>query len=139
MPQRSRRRILIVEDDTAQLKLLTRLLEASGYESHPAASGSDALAHLDDVRPELVVLDLGLPDMSGYDVCREIRQRFTSWGLPVLILTGFAKPIDQLRGFACGGDAYLTKPFDPDELLKTVALLVAEPPPALSSSAEPVD
>ena len=122
-----RERIVIVEDDEALAKLLTRLLEFSGCDVHAVASGTAALHYIAEHEPHLVILDLMLPDVDGYEVCRQLRQQFTSWSLPILMLTGKDKPADQLRGYAFGADAYLTKPCEPTELLQTVALLLGRP------------
>ena len=121
-----RRKILLVEDDTALVRVLTTLLESAGYEVRPEGSGSRALACASDLQPDLVILDLGLPDMSGYEVCRKLREFLEPWTMPILVLTGRSAPSDQLRGFAHGADAYLTKPFDVHELLKTIALLLGD-------------
>lgn len=67
-----------------------------------------------------------LPDIDGYKVCRELRKIYRPWVLPVLMLTAKDKPVDKLRGFGHGADAYLTKPFDAGELLQTVRLLLGE-------------
>ena len=121
-----RTRILIVEDDDAMSRLLKTLLELSGYEVHVEGSGSAGLHHAAEEQPHLVILDLRLPDINGYEVCRKLRQFSNSWSMPILMLTGLDKPADQLRGFAFGADAYLTKPCDPPELLKTVSLLLGQ-------------
>ena len=123
-----RPRILIVEDDRMLIKVLKSMLEYAGYDVNAVENGSEGLEQVEEAPPELVILDLGLPDISGYKVCQHIRRRFQSWDLPVLILTGRERPSDQLRGFAHGADAYLTKPCDPPELLKTVALLLGGKP-----------
>lgn len=117
-------RILVIEDDAAMARLLRVLLECAGYQVRAENSGAAALTEAAETPADLVILDLGLPDMNGYEVCRQLRQRFQPWSLPILMFTGMDKPVDQLRGFAFGADAYLTKPCEPEELLKTVALLL---------------
>lgn len=121
-----RERILVIEDEEQLARFLQSLFESSGYQVHVEPNGTAALKYLAGEQVALVVLDLRLPDMSGYDVCRYLRQSFHSWALPVIMLTGMDRPIDQLRGFAYGADAYLTKPCDPFEILKTAALLLGE-------------
>ena len=118
-----RRLILVVEDDQLLADSLRRLLETSGYDVHEATCGTSALSYASNHRPDLVILDLRLPDMSGYEVSRELRRMCQPWAVPVVMLTGMDRPIDQLRGFAFGADVYLTKPCEPDELLKTVGTL----------------
>jgi DNA-binding response OmpR family regulator len=118
-----RRLILVVEDDRLLADSLRRLLETSGYEVHEETCGGPALTYASDHRPDLVILDLRLPDMSGYEVSRQLRRMCHPWAVPVVMLTGMDRPIDQLRGFAFGADVYLTKPCEPEELLKTVGTL----------------
>lgn len=120
------KKILVVEDEADMAALLRERLESVGYEVHAEGSGGAGLAYVAEHQPHLVILDLRLPDLHGYDVCRELRKACHPWVLPILMLTAMDKPIDQLRGFAHGADAYLTKPFDSDELLKTVTLLLGE-------------
>ena len=126
MPATPRARILIVEDEEAMSRLLKALLELSSYEVHVESSGAAALNYAAEQQPDLVILDLRLPDINGYEVCRKLRQFSNSWSMPILMLTGMDKPADQLRGFAFGADAYLTKPCDPPELLKAVNLLLGQ-------------
>lgn len=118
------RRILVVEDDTDAAFMLKTRLESAGYHVRTAVSEKVALSCATEEPLDLVILDLKLPDISGYEVCRRLRKRSSPWQVPVLMLTGMTEPIDQLRGFAFGADAYLTKPFDSGELLKTVDLLL---------------
>ena len=121
-----RKRVLIVEDETALSRLVEWQLQSAGFESRAVGTGQAALAVATEHWPDLVVLDLRLPDMNGYDICRQLRSMASPWELPVLMLTALDQPIDQLRGYAFGADAYMTKPFDPSELIKTVCLLLGE-------------
>ncbi|MBI4354824.1 MAG: response regulator [Candidatus Omnitrophica bacterium] len=121
-----RKQILIVEDEVPLANLVKSRLESSGYEVHTETHGQAGLAYAADHRPDLVILDINLPDMNGNRVAQELRKLYHPWTLPILMLTINNKPIDQLRGFAHGADAYLTKPFDASELLKTVNLLSGE-------------
>ncbi len=120
----TQKRILVVEDDTDLAFMLKTRLESAGYSVQIATSGEAALSHAAQDAPNLIVLDLKLPDLSGYEVCRQLRKLSQPWAVPVLMLTGMKEAVDQLRGFAVGADAYLTKPYDPEELLKTIDLLV---------------
>ena len=136
MADRTRRRILIVEDDTALARVLRVLLESVGYEVETAACGITGLACVADSPPDLVILDIALPDINGLEVCRRLRQVTNPWSLPILMLTGLDRPADQLRGYAHGGDAYLTKPCEPSDLLNTIAMLLGEPEREVSVSGE---
>jgi DNA-binding response OmpR family regulator len=108
-------RILVVEDEPGLRSYLVPLLERSGYEVEAVERGADALAATQDRRPDLVLLDIGLPDLSGIDVCRELRRR--PGHLPIVMLTGLDSREDELRCFAAKADDYVAKPVDPDTLL----------------------
>ncbi len=126
MGQTGGNRILVIDDDTTFANLLAIRLESVGYEVEIQTSGTAALQAAAERTPNLVILDLRLPDMSGFDVCKELRQSFHPWEVPILMLTGVDEPLAQLRGFACGADAYLTKPCDATELFKTIAMLLGQ-------------
>lgn len=108
-------RVLVVEDEPALRSYLVPLLQRDGYEADAVGSGAEALASITARRPDIVLLDVGLPDLSGYDVCREIRRR--SDYLPVVMLTGLDDRSDELRGFAVSADDYIVKPVVPETLL----------------------
>ena len=130
MNETTLKRILVVEDDEQLADHLKRRLELEHFSVDTETSGSRALAYAAEHRPDLVILDLKLPDINGYEVCRELRKLYHPWIVPILMLTGMDKPIDQLRGFAHGADAFLTKPYEPAELLKTIHLLLGQTTPA---------
>ncbi len=129
MADAHRKQILIVEDNWDQARVLQLELEAVGYATMTLRSGNAALSFAAEHQPDLVILDVRLPDIGGYEVCKRLRRLFHRWDVPILMLTGMDKPMDQLRGFAHGADAYLTKPYEYAELLKTVALLLGETVP----------
>jgi DNA-binding response OmpR family regulator len=110
-------RILIVEDDNMLAKVIGDNLRFAGYEVSTAADGHDAVARLRTFQPDLVLLDLMLPDRSGFDLCGVLRQGGRT---PVVILSARAQKADKLRGLKLGADDYLTKPFDLDELLARI-------------------
>jgi len=120
-------RILVVDDEPSVTDLLAYNLRKAHYDVLTAADGREALRLASEANADLILLDLMLPEIDGLDVCRELRKLSTPWVLPILMLTAMAQPVDQLRGFAHGADAYLTKPFDSNELLKTVAMLLGDP------------
>jgi DNA-binding response OmpR family regulator len=110
-------RILIVEDDNMLAKVIGDNLRFAGYEISAAADSHDAVARLRTFQPDLVLLDLMLPDRSGFDLCGVLRQGGRT---PVVILSARAQKADKLRGLKLGADDYLTKPFDLDELLARI-------------------
>ncbi len=118
--------LLVIEDELALASLMRRYFQAMGFRVRAEQTGAAGLLYAAESPPELVILDLRLPDMSGYEVCRKLRQMFPPWSLPIVMFTGLDEPVDQLRGMAHGADAYLTKPCDMTELLKTVSFLLGE-------------
>ena len=120
----SKTKILVVEDDQALARQLVRHLEGAGFEVHAEHAGRTALVHAAEHRADLVLLDVMLPDMSGYDVCVELRRIYHPWILPVLMLTGLEGPKNQLKGFGSGADAYLTKPVGAAELVGAVRTML---------------
>ena len=111
-------RVLVVEDEPGLRSYLVPLLEREAFAVEAVASGGEALAAVRDRRPDLVLLDVGLPDLSGLDVCREIR-RLPEY-VPVVMLTGLDSREDELRGFDAKADDYVTKPVEPATLIARV-------------------
>jgi two-component system, OmpR family, response regulator MprA len=107
-------RLLVVDDDRGLRDVLRRALTLSGYEVRLAETGSDALAEIASGVPDAVVLDIGLPDIDGLDVCRLLRREGNR--VPVLMLTARDAVADRIDGLDAGADDYLVKPFDVDEL-----------------------
>ena len=122
---RTQTRILVVEDEEALARLIKGHLERAGYEVRTEGRGKTAIGFAAEHWPDLVVLDLMLPDMSGYEVCLELRRLYRPWILPVVMLTALDRPKDKLLGFSHGADAYLTKPVATSELISTVAEMVS--------------
>ncbi|MEN6548586.1 MAG: response regulator, partial [Armatimonadia bacterium] len=112
---------LIVEDDRYLHEALTDALTDAGLASVAVSSGAEALARMHDEQPNLVLLDLSLPDMDGLDVCRELR-RFSV--VPIIMLTGRRGDIDRVVGLEVGADDYLVKPFQRAELVARVRALM---------------
>ena len=108
------RKILFVDDDPVVLTLYRNRLQREGFQIEVARDGRDALNMLPEVKPDLVVLDLMLPDGDGLDACRQLRS-FTD--IPVLMLTARGEAMDRILGLEMGADDYLPKPFEPRELL----------------------
>jgi DNA-binding response OmpR family regulator len=113
----SNERILIVDDDPLIVRLVRANLDRAGYRVLTAADGEEALEVVAAELPDLVILDLMLPRLDGFEVCRRIRE-FSL--VPVVMLTARGEQVDKLRGFEMGADDYLTKPFAPAELLARV-------------------
>ena len=114
------RRILVVEDSPTQAEALRALLEEHGYVVSVAGSGEQALEHVRSSPSDLVLSDIMMPGMSGYDLCRAIKAENGTRSIPVVLLTTLGDPMDIVRGLECGADNYVTKPYDPGYLLKRV-------------------
>lgn len=114
-----KRSILVAEDDASIRLGLVDSLEGEGYAVIAATNGEEAVACFKEFRPELVLLDIMMPKLNGYDVCREIRQRDKA--VPVIMLSAKSEEIDKVLGLELGADDYMTKPFGVRELLARVA------------------
>lgn len=119
-------RILIVEDDEDIVDVLRRTLRAEGYEVRTGLDGTSGLEIASEFIPDLVVLDLGLPDMDGLEVCGRLRE---GGDVPILMLTARADTEDRVTGLDYGADDYLVKPFDRSELLARIRALLRRHPP----------
>jgi DNA-binding NarL/FixJ family response regulator len=117
-------RVLIVDDDASYRAFVSSILRRVGYETSEASSGEDALAAARGQRPSCVLLDVLLPGVTGYAVCRELRDEFGE-ALPIMFVTGErTEPGDRVAGLLLGADDYVVKPFDPDELLARVRRMI---------------
>ena len=115
-----RPRVLIVDDLPANLGVLLGVLDGAGYEVLVATSGEGALARLDYMQPDLVLLDVNMPGLDGYEVCRRLKADRRWREVPVLFLTAQDDPADKVRGFAAGAVDYVTKPLHAGEVLARV-------------------
>lgn len=115
------KKVLIVDDEPKIIQAVSAYLEKEGYQVFTASSGKEALELNDRRAPDLIVLDLRLPDLTGEEVCRRIRQRHDT---PILMLTAKAEEEDKVQGLAIGADDYLTKPFSPRELVARVKAIL---------------
>lgn len=119
---------LVIEDDADIRGLIEVVLSGAGFETHAASTGAEGIDAARALDPILITLDLGLPDIDGHEVARQIRE-FTD--TPIIMLTARAKPTDELAGMASGAAAYLTKPFRPKQL-RALALKLCGAKPGLS-------
>ena len=127
-------RILVVDDEPDITALVAYHLAKAGYRVSTAANGPDALRAARDERPDIVILDIMLPSVSGYDVLGEMRKREETKEVGVILLTARREEADRIKGLSLGADDYLTKPFSPQELtLRVQALLRRLGSPAITA------
>jgi signal transduction histidine kinase/serine phosphatase RsbU (regulator of sigma subunit)/ligand-binding sensor domain-containing protein len=121
-PTNGEGRIMAVDDEPINIQVLTNLLALERYTVVPALSGADALRKLDELesKPDLVLLDVMMPGMSGYEVCRHIRRNYSAADLPVIMLTAKTQVADLVEGLTVGANDYLAKPFSKNELLARI-------------------
>jgi two-component system phosphate regulon response regulator PhoB len=133
-------RILVVDDEPDITALVAYHLARAGYRVSTATTGPDALRAAREERPDIVVLDLMLPGVSGYEVLRELRQRPETREVGVILLTSRREETDRIKGFSLGADDYLTKPFSPQELtLRVAALLRRLQAPAVAAGSSLIE
>ena len=128
-------RLLLVDDEDNLRSMLEAALRHSGFEVHPAASGRAALEEVPKVDPDLIVLDVMLPDLDGFAVCQRLRSEGNR--TPVLFLTARDTTEDKVRGLTMGGDDYLVKPFSLDELVARINAVLRRTGAAKDDSAQP--
>ena len=119
-PATVRTRILIIEDERDLTQVLTYNLQREGYDTIVAHDGQEGLRKAQTLLPDLILLDLMLPTMSGVDVCRELRAGERTRDIPIIILSARAEETDQIVGFSLGCDDYVTKPFSVKVLLQRI-------------------
>lgn len=112
--------VLVVEDDPEMNEMIGAYVEIAGYEYDPALDGSKALASAKDHHPALILLDVMLPDFDGFEVCRRLKSEQQTRCIPVVMLTALDRDEHRAKGMQCGATSYLTKPFDPDQLIQTI-------------------
>jgi len=116
----SGKKILVVDDSVTIRKLIAGKLEKCGHEVFLCENGSDAIKHIESNLPDLILLDISMPGIDGYEVCRHIRSRAESANLPVVMISGKDGFFDKMRGRMAGSTGYITKPFGPETLMKSI-------------------
>jgi len=129
-------RILIADDDPDIRQLVIYALADEGHEVSVAKDGQEALDHVVQSPPDLMLLDIMMPEMDGYDVLRALDERGIRGFTKILVLTAKGSERDWKLGYDLGADRYMTKPFDPDELLETVGEMLTSTPEELEAKRE---
>lgn len=118
-------KVMIVDDNVDTVELLTKRFRADGYDTAAAHDGEEAMQMVPECMPDLIVLDIMMPKIDGYEVCRRLKQDEATRHIPILMLTAKSKIPEKVRGLDTGADSYLTKPFDYSELAAAVRSLLA--------------
>jgi len=119
------KKVLIVDDERNIVTALEFLLQKNGYEVRVAATGEEALTQLDAFRPDLVLLDVMMPKVSGYEVCQRVRSRPDWKGTKIVMLSAKGREVEVSKGMSLGADLYVTKPFSNTELVATIGRLLS--------------
>jgi len=119
-----RRKVLVVEDDPDQLEVIRLNLQAAGFAIGTAANGTDALVKTRSISPDLIVLDLMLPGLNGFDVCDSLRRDPATAAVPIIMLTGMRSQFGRFAGMESGANDFLLKPFDPEQLVAKIEKLL---------------
>jgi DNA-binding NarL/FixJ family response regulator len=119
------KRLLVVDDEPKLLRAVAVDLRGEGYDVTTARSGAEALVSVAQKMPDLIVSDIRMPGMDGYELARRLRRNESTALIPIVFLTAKDTTADRIEGFRTGVDAYLTKPFEPDELLAVIASILS--------------
>lgn len=117
--------ILIVEDSPTQAEQLKFILEKNGFTASVASNGEEALAVLKTRKPDIVITDILMPKMDGYELCRQIRKNWNFTEMPVILVTALSAPVDVIKGLEVGANNFITKPYDEEHLISRVQYLIA--------------
>jgi len=126
--KRKKPHILLVDDDAELLKMLEMVLSKANFVPHLAVNGVEALSKVEELNPDLVVLDVMMPLMNGNDICRRLREQEATKELPIIMLSALDSVEDKLAGFQAGADDYVPKPVDPKELVARINALLNRSP-----------
>ena len=118
------KRLLVVDDDPGLLLAVSDTLRAEGYDVATARRGADALVRVAETLPDLIISDIRMPGMDGYQLVRNLRSNARTRLVPIVFLTAKDETADRIEGFRSGVDAYITKPFEPEELVAIVAAIL---------------
>ena len=123
-----RKTILIVDDDADLLDLLVSSFTAAGFSTVTATNGPDALRLARSRSPDLIVLDLILPELDGFNVCENLRRERATAGTPIIMLTGLTSQLNRFAGLGAGANDYVMKPVTPEQLIARIELLLGDSP-----------
>ena len=132
-------RILLVDDEPSIVKMVSKRLEVEGFEVLIAMDGREGLVKAQAENPDLIILDLMLPKLNGYEVCAMLKQDTRYQRIPIVLFTAKAQDKDEQLGMECGANAYVRKPFRAQELLEKVRSLIVAAPPSSGPGLAPTN
>ncbi|HET8532944.1 MAG TPA: response regulator transcription factor [Methylomirabilota bacterium] len=131
-------KVLVVEDEADVAEMIRYNLGKEGYDVRLSASGTDALRQAKDARPDVILLDIMVPQLNGWEICRRLKQDRDTQAIPVIMVTGRVEEGDKVLGFEMGADDYVTKPFSPRELVARVRAVSRRGRPGDEAAGQPV-
>jgi twitching motility two-component system response regulator PilH len=117
-------KVLVVEDSKTQREMMASLLKKNHFETTTASNGLEAIAQVKANHPDVIILDIIMPAMHGYELCRKLRDNPDTWDINIVMCSSKSTEADRHWGFRQGANAYISKPFDPDDLIDTVKELL---------------
>src|SRR5512136_217087 len=120
--------VLVIDDDVNLLRMLQIMLERGGFQTILSSHGEDGIRKAIEMHPDLAIVDVMMPDVSGHDVCKRLREDTRTAGIPLLVLTARAQPVDKQAALGSGASDYLSKPVSPKVLIEKVRDLLNQPP-----------
>ena len=131
-------RVLVVEDEPDVAEMIRYNLGKEGYDVRVVGNGTDALRQVKDARPDVILLDIMVPQLNGWEICRRLKQDRETLAIPIIMVTGRAEEGDKVLGFEMGADDYVTKPFSPRELLARVRAVSRRGRPGDDTGGQPL-
>lgn len=125
MKNDKKKKILVVDDEPHIVNLVRLTLSGEKYEVYSAYSGQEAVRLAQQIKPDLILLDIMMPNMDGYQVCEELRKDKKTANVPIMILSAKSQLVDKFKSINVGADDYMVKPFDPEELIKRVKVNIS--------------
>ena len=119
------KKIAVIEDNKTNIKLIRYQLEAEGFDIHVEETGNAGLKMIKIQKPDLIILDIGLPDIDGFEICKRIRNDAITKNYPIIMLTARGEDRDKIEGLSLGADDYVTKPYNAEELILRIKNLLA--------------
>ena len=118
------KKIAVIEDNKTNIKLIRYQLEAEGFDIHVEETGNAGLKMIKIQKPDMIILDIGLPDIDGFEICKRIRNDAITKNYPIIMLTARGEDRDKIEGLSLGADDYVTKPYNAEELILRIKNLL---------------